>query len=75
MHDWRNYQTCHCGERGCGSYRPFPGAPTSREMRGETVEPDELRMALTAFAIWLFKDEPGEGREVELVDRFIRETA
>lgn len=31
-HDWRNYQTCMCGEPGCGSYRPFPDGPTSREM-------------------------------------------
>ncbi len=23
-HDWVNYQTCECGERGCGSYVP-PG--------------------------------------------------
>lgn len=35
---------------------------------------DDLRIALTAFAMWLLKDEFGEGREVELVDRFIRET-
>ena len=34
----------------------------------------EMRIALTAFAIWLLKDEPGEGREVELVERFMEET-
>lgn len=34
----------------------------------------ELRIALTAFAMWLLKDEVGEGNEVELVDKFIRET-
>lgn len=34
----------------------------------------EMRIALTAFAMWLLKDEPAEGREVELVNRFIEET-
>lgn len=34
----------------------------------------ELRIALTAFAFWLLKDEIGEGHEVELVDKFIKET-
>ena len=34
----------------------------------------EMRIALTAFAMWLLKDEPSEGRAVELVDRFINET-
>lgn len=34
----------------------------------------ELRISLTAFAMWLLKNEAGEGHEVELVDRFIRET-
>lgn len=41
----------------------------------ETFTFQEMRIALTAFSIWLLKDEPGEGREVELVDRFIEETA
>lgn len=41
---------------------------------GDTFTFAELRIALTAFAMWLLKDEPGEGREVELVDKFIRET-
>lgn len=35
---------------------------------------DELRVLLTAFATWLLKDEFGEGHEVELVDKFLRET-
>lgn len=30
-HDYMNWQTCMCGERGCGSYRPFGGALTMRE--------------------------------------------
>lgn len=34
-HDWANWETCQCGERGCGSYRPFPGGPTTREMAAE----------------------------------------
>lgn len=41
---------------------------------GDTFTFDEMRIALTAFAMWLLKDEVGEGREAELVDRFIRET-
>ena len=51
----------------------------------DTFTFDEMRIALTAFALWLLKDdaafalwllkdEPGAGIEVELVDRFIRET-
>ena len=40
----------------------------------DTFTFQEMRIALTAFAMWLLKDEPGEGREVELVDRFIAET-
>ena len=40
----------------------------------ETFTYRELRIALTAFAIWLLKDENGESREVELVDRFLEET-
>lgn len=33
-HDWKHPTLCPCGERGCGSYRPFgPGTPTSRELR------------------------------------------
>lgn len=40
----------------------------------DTFTFDEMRIALTAFAMWLLKDEAGEGREVELVARFIRET-
>lgn len=23
QHDWRNWETCRCGQRGCNSYRPF----------------------------------------------------
>ena len=34
----------------------------------------EMRIALTAFAYWLLKDEPNEGREAEFVDRFIEES-
>lgn len=41
---------------------------------GDTFTFNEMRIALTAFAIWLLRDEVGEGHEVELVDRFIRET-
>lgn len=41
---------------------------------GDTFTFDELRIALTAFAMWLLKEEAGEGREVDLVDRFLRET-
>ena len=45
----------------------------------DTFTFDEMRIALTAFALWLSQcgysmDEVGEGKEVELVDRFIRET-
>lgn len=35
---------------------------------------EELRIALTAFAIWLCEDGPGEGREAALVDQFLEET-
>lgn len=41
---------------------------------GDTFTFDEMRIVLTAFAMWLLKDEVGEGREIELVGRFIRET-
>lgn len=34
----------------------------------------ELRIILVAFAMWAFKDEIGEGHEVEIVDKFIEET-
>lgn len=34
----------------------------------------ELRITLTAFAMWLLRGEFGEGREVELVDQFLQET-
>lgn len=40
----------------------------------DTFTFQEMRIALTAFAMWLLKDEAGEGHEVELVDRFIQET-
>jgi len=45
----------------------------------DTFTFDEMRIALTAFALWLSQcgysmDEVGEGKEAELVDRFIRET-
>jgi hypothetical protein len=40
----------------------------------DTFTIDELRITLTAFAMWLLKDEFGEGREVELVDQFLHET-
>ena len=40
----------------------------------DTFTYQELRITLTAFAKWLLADEVGEGREVELVDQFIRET-
>lgn len=40
----------------------------------ETFTFDELRISLTAFAMWLLEGEVGEGHEVELVDKFIRET-
>lgn len=40
----------------------------------DTFTFNEMRIALTAFAIWLLKGEVGEGREVELVDQFIEET-
>lgn len=33
----------------------------------------ELRIALTAFATWLLEGEVGEGHEVELVDKFLRD--
>lgn len=41
---------------------------------GDTFTYAELRIALTAFAMWLLKGEVGEGHEVELVDKFIEET-
>lgn len=41
---------------------------------GDTFTFQEMRIALTAFAMWLLNGEAGEGREVELVDQFIRET-
>ena len=46
---------------------------------GDTFTFDEMRISLTAFALWLSHcgysmDEVGEGKEVELVDRFISET-
>lgn len=40
----------------------------------DTFTSTELRIALTAFAVWLLRDEVGEGHEVELVDKFIQET-
>ena len=40
----------------------------------DTFTFQEMRIALTAFAMWLLKDESGEGNEVDLVDQFIRET-
>lgn len=40
----------------------------------DTFTYQELRITLTAFAKWLLEGEVGEGREVELVDKFIRET-
>lgn len=43
-------------------------------MSDDTFTYREMRIALTAFAMWLLKDEPGEGRERELVDQFLRET-
>ena len=46
---------------------------------GDTFTFDEMRITLTAFAMWLSQcgysmDEVGAGIEVELVDRFIRDT-
>jgi len=46
----------------------------SEDGEDDTFTWQEMRIALTAFALWLLKGEPGEGREVELVDRFIEET-
>jgi hypothetical protein len=43
-------------------------------MPEHTFTGDELRITVIAFATWLLKDEPGEGREVELVDKFFEET-
>ena len=40
----------------------------------DTFTFSEMRIALTAFAMWLLKGEVAEGREVELVDQFIDET-
>jgi len=34
----------------------------------------EMRIALTAFAMWLLDDNAWEGHEAELVDKFIEET-
>jgi hypothetical protein len=31
-HDWRNYETCQCGERGCRSYRSNLRAAFEQEM-------------------------------------------
>ena len=40
----------------------------------DTFTFDEMRIALTAFALWLLKDEATSWPAPELVDRFIRET-
>ena len=43
-------------------------------MTDDTFTFAEMRITLTAFAIWLLEGKPGEGHEVELVDRFLEET-
>ena len=39
LHDWRNYKTCECGERGCFSRLRMLGIPTdslaAAPVRGE----------------------------------------
>lgn len=40
----------------------------------DTFTFEELRVSMTAFAVWLLQGGPGEGRAAELVDKFIEET-
>jgi hypothetical protein len=52
-------------------------AAEAAKLSGEgTFTFDELRITLTAFALWLLPgDESGEGQAVELVDQFIAYSA
>lgn len=67
--DGRKCMGCVCREPGHDCADDCPDCCV-----GDTFTWQEMRIALTAFAIWLLKEEPSEGLEAELVDQFIRET-
>lgn len=46
MHDHKNWRTCDCRERGCGSYRLAPGI-TARTF-GSATDADEHRLRVGA---------------------------